>query len=398
MSKTTDDKKTIVIVGGGTAGSLVARSLSKSLSPQSHNIILINPRPYAISLPATLRLVVSDQNDLASPQTGALLPYDKLFFSNNGRLVHASVSAVIQEPGHKNGRVKLSNGEEIEYDVLVLATGSKWGGAIDFPEGDEKVLMEYIKERREEFKKAKEVLIVGGGSVGVELAGEIKDVWPDKPVTILHRDTKLINSTYPGKYRDRLANQIKSRGVSLILNDSLDVDSENKISTIGEVQTYTTKGGKDVKADLVIRAYGSKPNTSFLSSPSSSTLSSFLTPSGTIKTLPTLQLAGFPHIFALGDIIEWKEQKQAAKASLGHSGVVINNIETYLSDLAGGEEKGKKLKEYKGFMEMIVVTNGKSSGLGYLDLLWGIVLPGWVAAMAKSKTLLVSKAREAQGY
>ncbi|KAF5364780.1 hypothetical protein D9758_009319 [Tetrapyrgos nigripes] len=395
MSKKTDDKKTIVIVGGGIAGSLVARSLSKSLSPQSHNIILINPRPYAISLPASLRLVVSDQNDLASPQTGVLLPYDKLFFNNNGRLIHASVTSVVQESGQKQGRLELSNGEEIEYDVLVLATGSKWGGAIDFPEGDEKVLMEYIKERREEFKKAKEVLIVGGGSVGVELAGEIKDVWPDKPVTILHRDTKLINSTYPDKYRNRLAGQIKSRGVDLILNDSLDVDSENKISTVGEVQTYTTKGGKDVKADLVIRAYGSKPNTSFLSS---SSLSPLLTPSGTIKVQPTLQLAGFPHIFALGDIIEWKEQKQAAKANLGHSGVVINNVTQYLKDVEGGADKGKKMKEYKGSIEMMLVTNGKSSGLGYLDLLWGIILPGWLSAMLKSKTLMVSQTRAAYGY
>jgi hypothetical protein len=62
-------------------------------------------------------------------------------------------------------------------------------------------------------------------------------------------------------------------------------------------------------------------------------------------------LPSYPGIFAVGDIIDWKEQKQAAKAN-GHAPVVVVNVLHVLA--------GKRFRmEYKGFPEMIMITNGK---------------------------------------
>jgi apoptosis-inducing factor 2 len=245
-------KKTIIVVGGGAGGAYVSVALSKSLPP-NFELILINPRPYRICLPASLRLVVSDTNNLDNPETGALIPYDKIFSGNpNARFVHASVTAVLPSEGNSKGKVILNTNEQLAYDALILATGSKWGGAIDFPEGDEKVLLDYINARREEFKNAKEILIVGGGPAGIELAGEIKDIWPSKPITILQRGSKLLSSVYPDGFRNRIAKQLKARGVNLIFEDALDIDSEARIATVGELQTFKTKGGRELKADLVV--------------------------------------------------------------------------------------------------------------------------------------------------
>ena len=72
-----------------------------------------------------------------------------------------------------------------------------------------------------------------------------------------------------------------------------------------------------------------------------------------VKVLPTLQLPTQDSIFALGDIIDWKEQKQAFKAN-GHASVVTANILTLLN----GSKPGKN---YKTGPEMILVTNGKVS-------------------------------------
>lgn len=69
----------------------------------------------------------------------------------------------------------------------------------------------------------------------------------------------------------------------------------------------------------------------------------------------TLQLSSHPAIFAVGDIIDWKEQKQAAKAN-GHAPVVVANI---VNLLAGRPVR----KEYEGFPEMIMLTNGKVRGI-----------------------------------
>lgn len=70
-----------------------------------------------------------------------------------------------------------------------------------------------------------------------------------------------------------------------------------------------------------------------------------------VKVLPTLQLPSNPSIFALGDIIDWNEQKQAFK-SYSHGSVITANI---LSLLNGS----KAQKEYKTGTEMMIVTNGK---------------------------------------
>lgn len=134
-----------------------------------------------------------------------------------------------------------------------------------------------------------------------------------------------------------------------------------------------------------------------------------LTSRGFVKVKPTLQLPAFSNIFAAGDIIEWKEQKQAAKA-MNHGKLVTANILSYLT--------GGQLKKYSTGPEMIIVTNGKvclthglsflprfadfligakGGGLAYMDLLWGITLGPWFARMIKSKTLLIPMLRKDSG-
>ncbi|KAK7451038.1 hypothetical protein VKT23_012713 [Stygiomarasmius scandens] len=376
-------RKTIVIVGGGHAGVAIAHPLSKALSPETHRIVVVNPRPYRVILPGSLRLVVSDTDKLEDPESGALVPYDKLFVKDNiGTVVHASVTDVVPKSGEKGGKVVLSNGEEVEYDALVLASGSEWSTPIDFPDGDRDTLLNYISQKRQEFARAKEVLIVGGGAVGIELAGEIKDVWPDKPVTIIHRDTTLLNSTYPDRFRNRLTSQVKSRGIKFLLDDSLD----GEIPSSAPPEGLRTKKGQVLKADVVVRALGPKPNTSYLTN----SLSSVLTSKGTVKVEPTLQVQGYSNIFAAGDIVEWDEQKQAAKAGMGHAPIVVNNVQEYLKG-------GNKMKVYKGSMELIMVTNGKSGGLGYGDMLWGIVFGTFLTVKIKSKSLMLPMARGLSG-
>ena len=72
-----------------------------------------------------------------------------------------------------------------------------------------------------------------------------------------------------------------------------------------------------------------------------------------VKVLPTLQLKSHPSIFAMGDILDWEEQKQLFKAN-GHSSVITANL---LSLLSGAEPQ----KIYKTGPEMILITTGKVS-------------------------------------
>ncbi|KAJ7170069.1 FAD/NAD(P)-binding domain-containing protein [Mycena filopes] len=363
----------IVIVGAGIGGgSTLARTLSKKLP--SAKITLIDARPYAISLPTLPRMTVSDGNDLFDT---ALVPFDKLFLNANGTFVQGVVESI--QANKKGGSVVLADGREFAYDVLALAPGSVWEGPIDFPL-DAAAVPAFLAEQRAQFKKAQKIVLVGGGAVGAEFAGEIKDVWPAKEVTIVHGDTAIMNATYPAKFRTNLAKNLEARGINILLEDYID-----ELPLPGAT-TVTTRKGNVIEADLVVPTRGPRPRTDFVSK---SLGAATLDERKQIKVKPTLQLIEHSDIFAIGDAINTVEQKQVMKAN-AHAAIVAANIIAYLSS--------RPLKPYKGSTEIIVVTNGKDGGQGYLGILWGITLGAWFARMVKSKTLLVPMSRGAMGY
>ncbi|KAF7303242.1 UBIQUITIN-CONJUGAT-2 domain-containing protein [Mycena kentingensis (nom. inval.)] len=322
------------------------------------------------------RMVVHEKlaNDPADLVEAALIPYDKLFTTSNGEFVQGVVETII--PEKKGGAVRLTNGKEIPYDVLVLAPGSHWDGPLNFPDDDAGVKA-FITESRRKFSKANKIVLVGGGAVGVEFAGEIKDIWPKKEVTIVHGDTALLNSTYGASFRKAIYSGLHGRGVNVVLGDYVDefpVDGA----------PVRTRNGSVIEADLVVSTKGPRPRTEFVGQ---SLGEDVLDERGQIKVQPSLQLPRYPNIFAIGDAINTVEQKQVLKAQ-AHAALVAGNIATYLANASA------KLKPYKGSTELIMLTNGRNGGRGYIDVLWGIQLGNFFAKMAKSKELLVPMARK----
>ena len=98
---------------------------------------------------------------------------------------------------------------------------------------------------------------------------------------------------------------------------------------------------------MKVPTFGGRPNTSFIKPLGPDVLS----PTGHVRVKHTLQLDDHPRIFALGDIIDWKEEKQAFKA-MGHVPIVVENVMA----LVNGKSK---FKEYKGTYEIIALTSGK---------------------------------------
>ncbi|KAF7289860.1 Apoptosis-inducing factor [Mycena indigotica] len=375
-AKKNDDRKSIVILGGGAAGINTARPLSAKLDASKYALTLIDPRPFRVLLPATLRMVVSDKYNLASTES-ALVPYDKLFHGGKGTFIQDSVQSITQQIGESSGFLTLASGQTVPYDILVLATGLAWSYPIAFPDslGD---VQEYVKSRQDEFAGAENYLLVGGGAIGCELAGELKDIWPAKDVTIVHGQRLLLNDSYSERYRRRVANDLAKRGVNLQLNELVPIDNIT-------ADSVTTQNGLKIAAGLVVKTTGaSGPNTAYIQSLGSGVL----TPAGFVKVQPTLQLLDFPNVFAAGDIVEWPEQKQAIKAQ-DHAALVAKNVLLFVNS--------KQLKNYKTAFEAIVLTNGRASGSSYFGVLWGIIIGGWLTALIKSKNLLIPRFRSDSG-
>jgi hypothetical protein len=173
-------KPHILIVGGGAAGVGIAQRLSAALSKSasSYDLTLLTSRDYYLHLIGLLRPLVTPNDTL---EKRILIPYDNIFaksLGGPGSVKVGEVVSVAKNPqGKTGGSVTLQNGETIDWDVLVLTPGNKWEGGLDLPKTVEEA-EEAIKEWRDRFRKAEHVVLVGGGAVGVELAGELRDEYP----------------------------------------------------------------------------------------------------------------------------------------------------------------------------------------------------------------------------
>jgi len=377
MSKKSDDCKAIVIVGGGAFGSALARNLSGKLDPTKFNLSLITSRCHYIHLIAATRFTVTAEGNL---EDTALIPYDKLLLNGNGTIVFGTATSIQEKGPAQGGDLILDNGESVWYDVLVLATGTIWSGPLDFPVADADVRA-FINQSRKKYEAAREIVLVGGGAVGIETAGEIRDTFPNKKVTIVHGGDLLLNNVYPKRFRRDVERRVRERNIDIILRDYIDAVPED-----GTVGLRTRNGVVFPNADLTIPTFGGSPNTKFISSLGSDILDA----RGFVKVDCNLQVAGHPGVFAMGDIIDWKEQKQATKVS-SHISVVQKNIIAYLS--------GQEFKAiYKGAMEMIFIPIGKNHGAAYVGILWGIILGNWVVRTLKGSDLLISSFRKRFGF
>ncbi|KAH8817604.1 FAD/NAD(P)-binding domain-containing protein [Flagelloscypha sp. PMI_526] len=360
-------------------GVSVCKPLSAELDLEYYNLVLINPLPYRVWLPSVLRYVVSG----TSPESNVFLPYDKLFASGKGIFVQGKVAMIEPGNGRKGGDVILENGSKIQYHILVLAMGSRWEGPPAIPTIAERV-PDYVAYWQDNFSRANHVVIVGGGAIGTELCGEIKDKWPNKRVTLVHASIHLLNPTYPDKFRVRVEKGLEDRGVEIVLNDWLDFEGTGPQDSI----TVTTRFKHVIHGvDFIVHARGPRPNTNFVSK---SLGAHVLSPeTGRIKIRPTLQLVDYDDIFAAGDAMEWPEQKQAIKANK-HGRLIASNISSMI--------QGFPLRQYKGSMEIILLTNGRNRGATYFDILSGVMLKDWLTRRMKSRDLLRDVFRQQQGY
>jgi apoptosis-inducing factor 2 len=157
-------KRSVVILGGGAAGANVAKILSSSVlfTSGQHTLTLINERPFYAHLIAALRPSVTLDGTFD----------ERLQFSYDGvlsgvaKLVVGRATAIVEHESKGSGYIELEGGEKINWDILVIATGSKWEGpsALPFTKNE---IKEHFGGWRNRIGKANNVIIAGGGAVGV---------------------------------------------------------------------------------------------------------------------------------------------------------------------------------------------------------------------------------------
>jgi len=349
-------RKTVVIVGGSFGGLAALRHLS-STEPD-FRVVLVDQREFFEYTPGVLRLFCNP----------------RLFWSmarNSPRGYHEFLLGTVTAVNGDHIMVAAADGrpQRVDFDYLILGTGADYSRPVT-PSALETTLSTRAASWQKEAAKvasASSILVLGGGAVGVELAAEIVCHFPEKQVTIVDAAPALL-PLFPPKVAQHAQKWFEDRGVELLLGEPLEKWDDS---------SCTTKSGRIISASAVYVCFGSRCNSQCVSGGS---IASCLGSRKEVRVNDFLQVEGWPHVFAVGDVMSHPagEIKQAYYAELNGKGAAMNVIR---------HSQGEKLAKYPDALAgaaasplVYVVSLGRYDGcLGFNEL----VINGALAALVK---------------
>jgi NADH dehydrogenase FAD-containing subunit len=224
--------------------------------------------------------------------------------------------------------------KRVDFDHLVLATGTKLPSPGSMQSDEKKESIGYFKTYQAGVQRADKIVIIGGGAVGVQMATDLKEVYPEKTVTLV-QSRKTVMPKYHPKLHEIIKQRFDVLGVDLITENRVVVPSEG-FPLDGSDFDVELRDGRKIPAQLIILATGQIANNQLLHSLEPSTSEVLVNPTnGFIRVKPTLQFKdpAYGHMYALGDIADTGAHK-AARPGVAQAGVVTKNI---LSAIEGKE-------------------------------------------------------------
>ena len=403
-------KKKVVVIGGGFAGMQCVFDLAKKC-----DLTLVDAKTYFEYTPGALSAMVGGgplRKYGGSGKSGARIgrlhrEYKKICTKRGARFVHCSdegVKNICEDYVSVVSNDAPSGGvcEKLEYDYLVIATGSNYFRTIKPMGGSPGADAQTGYARQQAFQRdatrlvpessyteetKKPTLVIGGGVVGIELAADIASAAGSNArksssgaVILVHDKNRLLNGL-PKAASDYVENWFKQKKVRIELGQ--------RFERVKETCTYVGSSDSNVKleANEAILAVGSRPATKFLSFENQETLLAAaeakkngekileipLSKNGYIERDPkTLQVVGFENIYCVGDCAMKPLEQNLASFAHWEAEYVskrILNIKSYV------------MNPYKVPPKFMAISLGPWNGL----FLWGdvLLLKGILAAVLK---------------
>ena len=244
--------KHVVIIGNGISGITCARNIRKK---SDFSITVISAETeYHFSRTALMYIYMGH---LRYEDTK---PYEDGFWAKNKiNLLNKEVTKVESS----NKTLHFSNGENLKYDILIIASGSKpnkfgWPGQ-DLKGVQGLYSFQDLQLLEDNTKGVKHAVIVGGGLIGVELAEMLTSRKID--VTFLVREKHFWDLVMPKQEAKLIEKHIREHHVNLKLETEL---GEIFSDANGKVKAIITKAGETIECQFVGLTVGVSPNISFI--------------------------------------------------------------------------------------------------------------------------------------
>jgi len=350
--------KKVIIIGGGFAGAYCAQHLE-----QDFDATLIDLKDYFEFTPGILRTIV---------EPGHIKKIQVLHthYLKHAKFIRAEVKTVT--PNYV-----LFDGKRLGYDYLIICSGSRYHQ----PFKEKRIVLstraEHLRQYYDQLCKAKEILIIGGGVVGVELAAEIathckKEKDKGRTITIAHAHDRFLTRNNQ-KAIDFAERFLAKHGVKIMYNER--VMSHNG-------KTFITDGGKKIKADLAFLCTGIRSNSDFMKK----YFKTKLNEREQIEVNAFLQLEGSGNIFVCGDVNNSHEEKTAQSAEK-QAMVAVENM--YRLEQSLQHHAQQLLVAYYPTKKPMVISLGKWCGiLEWGRFTWCGILPGILKNLVEWKTMM----------
>lgn len=181
------------------------------------------------------------------------VPYTKVFEDapDKGHVIQALATNITKTHVELDREIE-GFGNKVEYEYLIYGTGARHPEPGNLNDYDTKeAALSRLKETQEKIKKSTKVLIIGGGAVGLELAVEIREHFPEKEVTLVHSREQYMLSYKLGMHKE-IFKTLKQFDVRQIMGDRAIVPESGFVDDFKMIKV-ATKNGQEVECDLQVR-------------------------------------------------------------------------------------------------------------------------------------------------
>ena len=369
----------VIIIGGGFGG----MNAAKSLKHADVDLLVIDKTNHHCFQPLLYQVATAalSSGSIANPIREVLRN------QANTQVIMANVDSIDKN----NHTVLISNGETIEYDYLIVATGAthsyfghpEWEAyapglktVIDAVIIREKILLAFeLGERCEDLKDAEKYLrfvIVGAGPTGVEMAGAIAEIArktlfknfrkikPEQSKIYLIEGLGQVLSTYPPKLGAYARRELESMGVTVM--------TDTKVTEVTADGVFI--GDEFIEAANIIWAAGNE------ASPLLKTLNVALDKQGRALVEPDLSLPGHPEVFVIGDAACLKDDKGFCLPGLAPVAIQEGH---YVARIITKKILKKDRKPFRYFDKGTMATIGKAKAVAVTKKL---TMTGYIAWLA----------------
>lgn len=275
------NEQIIAIIGGGQAGAMAAAALrQQGFSGPLHLFSDEAHLPY--ERPPLSKAMLLDDN----PQLQPVLPAS--WWQEHNVQLHLGVT--LREIDRATRTLTLADGQTYRWTQLLLATGA---AARPLPLldalGDRCFTLRHAADAerlRAVLQPGKSVVIVGAGTIGLELAASATQ--RGCRVTVVELADTVMGRNAPAPVRDYLLARHQLAGVRVLLNSAIEH------AEAGEFLTLTLQNGEILKADAVVYGIGIVANDTLARDAGLETANGIIVDSACATADPA--------IFAAGDV------------------------------------------------------------------------------------------------